>query len=693
MKKFLAILLGTVALSANAQTQIDAFPGAEGGGRYTTGGRGGKVIHVTNLNDSGTGSLRAALAQSGARIIVFDVAGTIALKSALKISKGDVTIAGQTAPGDGICIKDNTVQFSDGVDNVIVRFLRFRMGDVTATENDAFWGRNCSNIIIDHCSMSWCTDECGSFYNNKNFTMQWCILGESLKVSVHDKGNHGYGGIWGGQNASFHHNLLLHHDSRNPRFCGVRFYSDASAIDTELCDMRNNVIYNWGSNSGYAGEGGRYNFVNNYYKAGPGTTKNSNRIFCADKYTAGSKDYPNDAWGTFYVNGNTVNGIKNYDWSGMTNNTGGKEIKSTTEFEVTAVTTHTAEEAFEKVLGYAGASLMRDAIDARYARETRNGQYTYTGSNGSKGGLIDSQADVGGWPNYTYESSPIDTDQDGMPDNWETKNGLDPKTADNNGYDLNKSYTNIEVYINSLVDGIMNCSASVNTDETYNYSNDNDDVVLTESKKWDFTSLSSETKDNLLADNTNWSDKADNRRQNAIEMSGTIKANNTTISETDGLIFSSLSANKLLYNFNAEPNNIQLNGKNLSITIKNVVAGAQITIDFKSANATEARGWTATNATLTSGVETTIERTTSTYAVTDNGDVTFSTTGGLNVYSISLSSNSSPISNITNNDAEISSKVIYSLDGKIKSSLSKGLNIIVTYYNDGSKTTKKVLVK
>lgn len=691
MRKLFTLLCSVLSLSAMAQN-IDAFPGAEGAGRYTTGGRGGKVIHVTNLNDSGTGSLRAALSQTGARTIVFDVAGTIALKSALKIANGDVTIAGQTAPGDGICIKDNTLQINNGVDNVIIRFIRFRMGDETATENDAIWGRKGSNIIIDHCSMSWCTDECASFYNNTNFTLQWCILGESLRVSVHGKGTHGYGGIWGGQNASFHHNLLLHHDSRNPRFCGVRFYTNESAIDTEICDMRNNVIYNWGSNSGYAGEGGKYNFVNNYYKAGPGTTKNKNRIFCADLYTGGSKDYPNDAWGTFYVNGNTVNGVKNYDWSGMTNNTGGKEIKSTTEFEIAAVTTHTAEEAFEKVLGYAGASLARDAVDARYARETRNGEYTYKGSNGSTGGLIDSQADVGGWPNYTYESTPLDTDQDGMPDAWETANGLDPNTADNNGYDLNKSYTNLEVYMNSLVEDIMNCTAKVNTDETYNYGSDTD-VELTPAKQWDFTALSSETTTNLLADNTNWSEMAENRRQNAVEMSGTIAANGTTVAETDGLVFGTLAKDKLLYNFNAEPNNIQLNGKGLTVTIPNCAKDSEITIDFKSANNAEACGWTATNAISSASETTTIERTTITYTVAATGDVTFTTTGGLNVYSISLATPSTPITDIENDDKEAISQVIYTLDGKVRSQLGKGLNIIVTYYNDGSKETKKVLIK
>jgi pectate lyase len=428
-----------------------AFPGAEGGGKYTTGGRGGRVIYVTSLADTNTeGTLRWAVAQTGARTILFKVSGIIDLNSELKISNGNLTIAGQSAPGDGICIRNYAVQVS--ANNVIIRFLRFRMGDEKLTESDAIWGRNRQDIIIDHCSMSWSTDECASFYDNTNFTLQWCILSESLRNSVHGKGKHGYGGIWGGHTASFHHNLLAHHDSRNPRMCGSRY---SNRPDLELVDFRNNVIYNWGGNSGYAGEGGRYNFINNYYKPGPVST-NRARIFqpSADD---GSNSQPAGVWGSFYVTGNHVCGSStatNDNWQGIHPNPSSKskaELKSTVPFELPEVTTHSAATAYERVLSYAGASLRRDAVDQRIVREVTDSTFTYPGSNGSVKGLIDTQNDVGGWPDYNTSGVPVDTNNDGIPDGWIEQNCPGKSATDLNEED----YTYLEVYLNSLVAEIM----------------------------------------------------------------------------------------------------------------------------------------------------------------------------------------------------------------------------------------------
>ena len=439
-----------------------AFPGAEGFGKDITGGRGGRVIKVANLNDAGTGSLRAAIEATGARIIIFEVSGTIILKSRLLIRNGNITIAGQTAPGDGICLRDYEV--SVDADNVILRFLRFRMGDAAQQEADALGGRFRKNIMIDHCSMSWSTDECVSFYANEDFTMQWCIIAESLRNSVHGKGAHGYGGIWGGRRASFHHNLMANHDSRNPRLGEEA--GKAFAL-TNLVDIRNNVFYNWGNNSIYGGEAMNVNIINNYYKPGPATLKKS-RILSIDKNkTPGTEVF--NIWGKFYVNGNFVNestAATNDNWSygvynqyhssyGLVSEADKAAMKLANPLHINNnVTTHTAPIAYERVLEFAGASLKRDAVDTRIVLHTRNKTFTAMGSNGSTNGIIDTQGDVGGWPLLHQTVVLLDTDADGMPDAWEKSKGLNHTIANANGRNLSTGYDNIEVYINSLVQTI-----------------------------------------------------------------------------------------------------------------------------------------------------------------------------------------------------------------------------------------------
>mgnify|MGYP002393222886 CR=1 FL=1 len=433
-----------------------AFPGAEGFGNKTTGGRGGQVIKVTNLNDSGSGSLRAAINASGARIVMFEVSGTIELLGNLNITNPNITIAGQTAPGDGITLKNYPVFVN--ADNVIIRFLRFRLGNEKQIEGDAIWGRYKKNVIIDHCSMSWCTDEAASFYANQDFTMQWCIISESLNRSLHDKGEHGYGGIWGGDRASFHHNLIAHHKSRTPRFNGFRSgtYNAGNPYPNEHVDYRNNVVYNWVGEGTYGGENGNYNIVNNYYKPGPATTSNQSRILVA--YKEPFQGLPGD--GKFYIDGNYVHGsaaVTANNWSGVTYKNGATEVTSklATQLAFSMITYHTAHQAYDQVLAYAGASHKRDAVDIRVIEEVRTGTATYTGSETGLPGIIDSQEDVGGWPELESLAPPIDTDGDGMPDAWEIEMKLDPNTANASGRNLSTAYDNIEVYLNSLVKNII----------------------------------------------------------------------------------------------------------------------------------------------------------------------------------------------------------------------------------------------
>ena len=473
----IALAIGAIAAPASfAQSSAPAFPGAEGFARYTTtGGRGGSVYHVTNLNDSGTGSLRAALTSSSPLIIVFDVSGYIDLKSNINV-RSNKTVCGQTAPGDGITLRYYTVEFTN-CDNVIVRYLRFRRSQIKDVNDgaDAAWGRRHKNIIFDHCSFSWSIDELASFYDNRDFTMQWCTLGEALANPGHSKGEHSYGGIWGGKSASFHHNFIAHVQNRAPRFNGARYnwtgydatkYSNS--LQAEQVDFRNCVMYNWGNGNGcYGGPGGGYiNMINNYYKAGPGT-KNKTRVTQVSVANSGNStsDNPYPGYASrYYINGNYVtaagSNAANYDWSGVIYDDGlsticgekyipdaahnyGENVtyvkngsgvdcvrlKLDEPIEAGEVTTHSAETAYEKVLLYCGASYARDAVDARYMEETRTGTTTYTGAISKRAGIVDVINNPAGtedpttasYPELASETRPADwdTDQDGMPDAWE----------------------------------------------------------------------------------------------------------------------------------------------------------------------------------------------------------------------------------------------------------------------------------
>lgn len=462
----LSLLCFIISITAYAQSEnnrVVSFPGAEGFGKYTTGGRGGKVFFVTKTDDDGSeGTLRFALEQKGARYIIFKISGTIYLKSPLRIKEGNVTIAGQTAPGDGVTIGGGYETYV-AADNVIIRYLRFRMGDMAKQEGDALGARFIKNLIVDHCSMSWSTDETVSIYNNENTTLQWCIIAESLRNSAHHKGAHGYGGIFGGKFASFHHNLIAHHDSRNPRF-GEE--ANKAFAKTDLTDFRNNVIYNWGNNSAYGGEAMNVNIVNNYYKPGP-ATKVRNRIVSIDKNLKPEAEVYN-IWGKYYVQGNYIEEnpeVFSDNWNlGVFN-----QIKSSynlTEADKKSIKilqphniqnnikTHSAKDAYKKVLQCAGASLVRDAVDLHVLKDVKNGSFTFNGSKGSTNGIIDSQNDVGGYPELKSGISPLDSDNDGMPDAWEIKYGLNPNLSNANGRELNKNYDNLEIYLNDIVNNI-----------------------------------------------------------------------------------------------------------------------------------------------------------------------------------------------------------------------------------------------
>ena len=439
-----------------------AFPTAEGYGKYSKGGRGGSVYQVTNLNDSGEGSLRVAVEASEPRTVVFTVSGTIELESALRIKNPYITIAGQTAPGDGICIKKNPIII--GTDHVIIRHLRVRLGNESGDDADAVSSRYNKHLILDHISASWSVDETMSIYHNDSITVQWCIISESMFDSNHIKGAHGFGGIWGSNYGTYHHNLIAHHGSRNPRMASGAGYTD----------YRNNVIYNWGYNSCYGGENqqkgndkfnfSKFNIVGNYYKPGPATRPGeiSHRIA-----NPSMRDTISD-FGKWYVADNVMVGnetVTANNWNGGVQPSGGATnlpfVKMEKPWNAMPINQETAEEAFISVLANSGAILpTRDPVDARIIKEAKEGYATYEGASYKKNkdvadiskitGIIDTQNDVGGWPELKSAPAPTDTDLDGMPDDWEIKNGLNPK----DGIDRNQigkdGYTMLEKYLNSI---------------------------------------------------------------------------------------------------------------------------------------------------------------------------------------------------------------------------------------------------
>ena len=454
------LLAATLGPEALGQTpRVPAFPGAEGHGSMTRGGSGGRVIAVTNLHDAGPGSLRVAVEAEGARIVVFRVSGTITLGSQLKISNPYITIAGQTAPGDGIALRQHPIQID--ADEVVIRYIRVRLGDESGDDDDAISSRYHKNIILDHVSTSWSIDEAVSLYHGENVTVQWCLISESLYKSNHVKGHHGFGGIWGSNYSTYHHNLLAHHSSRNPRFASGCGYTD----------HRNNVIFNWGINSAYGGEKRQQgnpkfshcvvNMVGNYYKPGPATIPGevSHRIV-----NPGSS---NRGFASWFVADNFMLGnaaVTADNWDGgvqpQQGQPGVDKLRLMEPWPAMPIHEQSAEEAYRDVLRDAGATLpKRDVIDRRIVEETRRGEATHEGTgykeshpeiDASKpSGIIDSPGDVGGWPELAGSPPPPDSDDDGMPDEWEERYGLDPRAAVEPKLDSDRDgYTDVDEYLN-----------------------------------------------------------------------------------------------------------------------------------------------------------------------------------------------------------------------------------------------------
>jgi len=419
---------------APAASDLPAFPGAQGFGANTPGGRGGRVLFVTNLEDSGPGSLREACGADGPRIVIFRVSGTIALKSNLTVTRPYLTVAGQTAPGDGICLRDST--FGIATHDVVIRHLRCRLGDETKRQADAFDVLHGSrNVVVDHVSASWSIDEALSLSGNNAFiTIQWCLIGESLQESKHAKGPHGYGSLARANGpVTFHHNLWIHNDSRNPRL-GDNY---GRGPDFPTFDVRNNVLYNYGSTACGLTQGNlSVNYVANYIRPGPNSTAKV-------PITIG----PNRSEMDFYIRDNVVDGRDeltrdNTRFFSQVEADGRRVVRILDQpIPTPQVATVPADEAVDVVLADVGASRpKRDAVDTRLVHHVR----TRTGR------MINSQTEVGVWPELKSAPAPADTDNDGMPDSWEVQNGLNPNDAGDATKLSPSRYTWVEEYLNSL---------------------------------------------------------------------------------------------------------------------------------------------------------------------------------------------------------------------------------------------------
>ncbi len=443
MRKSLLLIITLYFITSHLQAQLPAFPGAEGWGRHAKGGRGGAVLKVTNLNDSGAGSFREAITDAGPRIVVFEVSGTIDLKAPIEINSPYITIAGQTAPGDGICLKRFPLRIHNTHD-VIIRGIRIRPGiesGLIGSEIDVIDVDNSENVIVDHCVFSWSTDEgVNTWHGARLVTVQWCVMSEPLDHSIHEKGEHGYCASIGGYKASFHHNLLANGAGRNPSIAGN------NQNPTVLLDFRNCVISNWGHRS-CDGKPLSINLVNNYYKPGPATNEDVKRRIT--RIDNAEKMGFSCLW---HVEGNQVEGypdISASNWAGGVDyeeGTSAEKNRRKDPFEVAPVITQPAKDAYDLVLRWAGCFWNRDTQEQRIIEQIRTGKYTV-----SKTGLIDRTEQAGGWPVLKTGKLPPDTDKDGLPDEWEQKNGLnitdpaDAKKIAANGY------SNIENYINSLL--------------------------------------------------------------------------------------------------------------------------------------------------------------------------------------------------------------------------------------------------